>query len=201
MTRRTSALPIGGLFALALIAPASAGPLEDGEAAYRIGDFAAAMAFLRPLADEGNAKAQFHLGRMYAFGQGVEQDPREAVAWYRKAAEQGNADAEYVLAVMVEDGAASSPRDAAEARAWLRQAAEQGGFNAQFRLGMAYAKGDLGLPKDDVLARMWLSLAARRAENAYVHDLVAKERAKISARMTPAEIAEAQRRAIEWKPK
>jgi hypothetical protein len=39
------------------------------------------------------------------------------------------------------------------------------------------------------------------AENGYVRDLVAKERAKISARMTPAEIAEAQRRAIEWKPK
>ena len=100
MTRRTSALPIGGFLALALIAPASAGPLEDGEAAYRIGDFTSAMAFLRPLAEEGNAKAQFHLGRMYAFGQGVGQDPREAVAWYRKAAEQGNADAEYVLAVI-----------------------------------------------------------------------------------------------------
>ena len=66
---------------------------------------------------------------------------------------------------------------------------------------MAYARGDLGLPRDDVLARMWLSLASRRAENGYVRDLVAKERAKISARMTPAEIAEAQRRAIEWKPK
>lgn len=201
MKRRKAALPIGGFLALALVAPASAGPLEDGEAAYRIGDFAAAMAFLRPLAEEGNAKAEFHLGRMYAFGQGVGQDPREAIAWYRKAAEQGNADAEYILSVMVEDGAASSPQDAAAARAWLRQAAEQGGFSAQFRLGMAYATGAFGLPRDDVLARMWLSLAARRAENAYVHDLVAKERAKISARMTPAEIAEAQRRAIEWKPK
>ena len=94
MNRRKAALPIGGFLALALVAPASAGPLEDGEAAYRIGDFAAAMAFLRPLAEEGNAKAEFHLGRMYAFGQGVGQDPREAIAWYRKAADQGNADAE-----------------------------------------------------------------------------------------------------------
>jgi TPR repeat protein len=126
MNRRTSALHIGGFLALALIAPASAGPPEDGEAAYRIGDFAAAMAFLRPLAEQGDAKAQFQLGRMYAFGQGVGRDPAEAIAWYRRAAEQGNADAEYVLAVMVEDGAASSPRDAAEARAWLRQAAAGG---------------------------------------------------------------------------
>jgi TPR repeat protein len=201
MKRRTAALHIGGLFALALIGPASPGPLEDGEAAYRAGDFAVAMELFRPLAEDGEAKAQFHLGRMYALGQGVAPDSKEAIGWYRKAAEQGNADAEYVLAVMVEDNAAASPRDAAEARAWLRQAAEQGGFNAQFRLGMAYAKGDLGLPRNDVLARMRLSLAALRAENAYVRDLVAKERDKVSMRMTPAEIAEAQRRTIEWKAK
>jgi hypothetical protein len=48
---------------------------------------------------------------------------------------------------------------------------------------------------------MWLSLAAERAENACVHDLVTKERDKLSAAMTPAEIAEAQRRAIEWRAK
>ena len=75
MKRRTTALPVGGLIALALIGLASAGPLEDGVAAYRQGDFAAAMRLLRPLADAGDAKAEFHLGRMYALGEGVGQDP------------------------------------------------------------------------------------------------------------------------------
>ena len=195
-----TALPIGGCLALALIGLASADPLEDGVAAYRQGDFTAAMRLLRPLADAGDAKAEFHLGRMYALGQGVGQDPRQAVAWYRKAAEHGDAEAEFVLGVMSLDRSGAS-QDAGQAVAWLRKAADKGVFNAQFRLGMMYAKGASGLEPDPIAARMWLSLAAERAENAYVHDLVTKERSKLSAGMTPAEIAEAQRRAIEWRAK
>ncbi|MGA7198759.1 tetratricopeptide repeat protein [Roseiarcus sp.] len=200
MQRRTTALQIGGCLALALIGLASADPLEDGVAAYRQGDFAAAMRLLRPLADAGDAKAEFHLGRMYALGQGVEQDPRQAVVWYRKAAERGDAEAEFVLGVMSLDRSGAS-QDAGQAVAWLRKAADKGVFNAQFRLGMMYAKGASGLEPDPIAARMWLSLAAERAENAYVHALVTKERSKLSAGMTPAEIAEAQRRAIEWRAK
>ncbi|MGA9850963.1 MAG: tetratricopeptide repeat protein [Roseiarcus sp.] len=200
MQRRTTALQIGGCLALALIGLASADPLEDGVAAYRQGDFAAAMRLLRPLADAGDAKAEFHLGRMYALGQGVGQDPRQAVAWYRKAAERGDAEAEFVLGVMSLDRSGAS-QDAGQAVAWLRKAADKGVFNAQFRLGMMYAKGASGLEPDPIAARMWLSLAAERAENAYVHALVTKERSKLSAGMTPAEIAEAQRRAIEWRAK
>ncbi|MFY9970589.1 MAG: tetratricopeptide repeat protein [Roseiarcus sp.] len=200
MQRRTTALQIGGCLALALTGLASADPLEDGVAAYRQGDFAAAMRLLRPLADAGDAKAEFHLGRMYALGQGVGQDPRQAVAWYRKAAERGDAEAEFVLGVMSLDRSGAS-QDAGQAVAWLRKAADKGVFNAQFRLGMMYAKGASGLEPDPIAARMWLSLAAERAENAYVHALVTKERSKLSAGMTPAEIAEAQRRAIEWRAK
>lgn len=200
MQRRTTALQIGGCLALALIGLASADPLEDGVAAYRQGDFAAAMRLLRPLADAGDAKAEFHLGRMYALGQGVGQDPRQAVAWYRKAAERGDAEAEFVLGVMSLDRSGAS-QDAGQAVAWLRKAADKGVFNAQFRLGLMYAKGASGLEPDPIAARMWLSLAAERAENAYVHALVTKERSKLSAGMTPAEIAEAQRRAIEWRAK
>ncbi len=200
MQRRTTALQIGGCLALALIGLASADPLEDGVAAYRQGDFTAAMRLLRPLADAGDAKAEFHLGRMYALGQGVGQDPRQAVAWYRKAAERGDAEAEFVLGVMSLDRSGAS-QDAGQAVAWLRKAADKGVFNAQFRLGMMYAKGASGLEPDPIAARMWLSLAAERAENAYVHALVTKERSKLSAGMTPAEIAEAQRRAIEWRAK
>ena len=103
MKRRTTALLVGGLIALALIGLASAGPLEDGVAAYRQGDFAAAIRLLRPLADAGDAKAQFHLGRMYALGEGVGQDPGQAIAWYRKAAQHGDAEAEFVLGVMFLD--------------------------------------------------------------------------------------------------
>ena len=54
-------------------------PLEDSIAAFRSGDYATALRILRPLAEQGNAAAQFNLGSMYAHGQGVTLDYREAV--------------------------------------------------------------------------------------------------------------------------
>jgi TPR repeat protein len=47
----------------------------------------------RKAAEQGYARAQNHLGRMYADGQGVEKNENAAEQWYRKAAEQENADA------------------------------------------------------------------------------------------------------------
>src|SRR5271165_3491366 len=123
MKRRTAALAIGGLLVPTLFGLASAGSLEDGVAAYRQGDFAAAMRLLRPLADTGDAKAEFHLGRMYALGQGVGQDPGQAVAWYRKAAQHGNAEAEFVLGVMFLDRSGAPQEEASSGFARLRRKA------------------------------------------------------------------------------
>jgi TPR repeat protein len=85
------------VFALALtmtlVSGAVAGPFEDVGAAYERGDYATALRLIRPLAEQGGAKAQYNLGQMYRDGQGVPQDYAEAVKWYRLAAEQGYADA------------------------------------------------------------------------------------------------------------
>jgi uncharacterized protein len=62
-----------------LFGAAIAGPLEDGQAAYRRGDYATELALLRPLADQGNAVAQTGLGWMYEYGHGVPQDYAEAL--------------------------------------------------------------------------------------------------------------------------
>ncbi len=75
-------------FTLGLMAPARAG-WDEAEAAYQRGDYATAILEFRPLAEQGNAIAQYNLGLMYGKGQGVPQDYAEAVQWYRKAAEQG----------------------------------------------------------------------------------------------------------------
>ena len=45
--------------------PAIAGPFEDADAAFDKGDYATAMRLLRPLADQGDARAQYNLGLMY----------------------------------------------------------------------------------------------------------------------------------------
>ena len=61
------------------VGPATAGPLEDGVAASRSGDFATALRLLRPLAEEGNATAQLNLGFMYNLGRSVPEDLAAAV--------------------------------------------------------------------------------------------------------------------------
>lgn len=67
------------------------------EQLYKQKDFKAMLAILQPLAEQGDAIAQFLLGGMYEEGRGVKQDDFEAVKWYRKAAEQGDADAQALL--------------------------------------------------------------------------------------------------------
>ena len=65
------------LVLLALASPLSmaggavAGPFEDAQAAHSRRDYATALRLWRPLADQGNAEAQYALGFMYDGGQGV----------------------------------------------------------------------------------------------------------------------------------
>jgi TPR repeat protein len=103
-----------------------AGPLEDGVAAFQHGDYATAMGLLRPLAEQGNDRAQVNLGWMYENGRGVPQDHAQAAFWYRKAAEQGNAHAQSNLGAMYANGQ-GVPQDYAQAVAWFHKAADQGG--------------------------------------------------------------------------
>jgi uncharacterized protein len=63
---------------------------DKGLAAAQSGDFETALKEWRPLAEQGNADAQYNLGWMYSSGTGVPQDYTQAVEWYRKAAEQGH---------------------------------------------------------------------------------------------------------------
>jgi TPR repeat protein len=130
MKQRIKTLFAGGVLALALIGVAAAGQFEDGEAAYRRGDYAEALRLLRPLAEQGDADAQRTLGAMYKQGQGVPQDHDRAVAWYQKAVDQMKA---------VEDGeAAYANGDYAEALRLLRPLADQGNDLAQTSLGLMY---------------------------------------------------------------
>jgi clan AA aspartic protease (TIGR02281 family) len=59
---------------------------------------------LRPLAEYGDARAQVRLGGMYEHGQGVVQDPKEAVRLYSLAASQGDGDGQTNLGLMYENG-------------------------------------------------------------------------------------------------
>ncbi len=92
-------IALAAVLLVMLVEPARAG-FDEGVAAYKRGDYATALEELRPLAEQGDAKAQFYLGAMYAKGKGVPQDYAEAVKWYRKAAAQGLAEAQNNLDLM-----------------------------------------------------------------------------------------------------
>jgi TPR repeat protein len=179
---------------LAWTGSAYAGPFEDATAAHGSQDYATAMRLFRPLADQGSAAAQYNLGIMYDRGQGVPQDYAEAVEWYRKAADQGHARAQYNLGFMYNDGQ-GVPQDYAEAVEWYRKAADQGYVRAQYNLGVMYNDGT-GIPQDYVQAHKWFNLSATKGDAHAV-----KARDIVAAKMTPAQIAEAQKLAREWKPK
>ena len=109
-------------------------------------------------AEQGDAEAQFNLGGLYADGDGVPQDDKQAVDWYRKAAEQGYADAQNNLGVMYAKGR-GVPQDDKQAAEWYKKAAEQGDAYAQASLSVKYAYGE-GVPQDDKQAVEWCIKAA-----------------------------------------
>lgn len=108
---------------------------DEGEAAYQKGDYTTALNEWSPLAEQGNAAAQYNLGLLlFQGGKGVQRNDKKAVAWYRKAAEQGYADAESELGYMYEIGGGVK-QNTKEAARWYRKAADQGNVNARNSLG------------------------------------------------------------------
>ena len=175
---------------------ATASPLEDAVAAYQRGDYATALKLWHPLAEQGDANAQFRLGVMYDSGQGMLRNEAEAIKWYRKAAEQDDAVAQFDLGVMYAKGV--SPNHA-EAALWYRLAADHGLAGAQFNLGTMYAEGQ-GVARDYVQAHMWLNLAASQipALGKNQRNTTVDARDRVASKMTPQQISEAQELSFEW---
>jgi hypothetical protein len=133
---------------------------QRGVAAFRRGDYATAVNEWHPLAEQGHAEPQFALGLMYAKGQGVPQDFKEAAAWHRKAAEQGHAAAQYTLGFAHYVGQGVQ-KDYKEAATWYQKVANQGIAEAQSNLGAMYKKGE-GIRQDYQEALKWFRRAAER---------------------------------------
>ena len=162
--------------------------------AFLNGDYVTAMRLIRPLADQGNAYAQYELGSMYVNGQGVPEDYAEAAKWFRLAADQGNAKAQFGLGLMYYNGR-GVVQNYAEAMKWYRRAADQNFSAAQNNEKHMYLDG-YSVPKDDVSAYMWLNLAA-----ADFATLQQKVETSLELLMTPSQIVEAQKLAREWEAK
>lgn len=145
---------------------ASAGPLEDGVAAYQNKDYANALKHFRPLAAQHNSTALYYLALMYRLGYGVARDKREEAKWLQLAAEKGDANAQFELAIELARSAflKKSPQDGKEAMKWFHLAAAQGNTNAQVALGSRYADG-IGVAQDYKEAVRWYRLAAEQGDS------------------------------------
>ena len=118
--------------------------------------------------------------------------------YWRPLAEQNDAVAQVNLGLMYRKGL-GVPQDNMQALVWYRKAADQGNDIAQLRLSLMY-EGGLGVPQDYVQARMWANIAASLVPDAKYRATAVLFRDFLVTKMTPAQIAEAQRLATEWKP-
>ena len=77
------------ILVLSFAAPATAGPLEDADVAVKKRDYATAVRLIRPLAEQGDATAQYNLGVFFDNGLDVPQDRVSAYMWFSLSAAQG----------------------------------------------------------------------------------------------------------------
>lgn len=123
---------------VAFAAPATAQDVQSGIAAWQAGDYNAAVQQWRPLADAGNADAQFNLAQAYRLGRGVGQNMNLAEQWFERAARQRHEQAGASLGLLLfQNGRAR------DAMPWLQAAADRGDPRAQYVFGTALFNGDI----------------------------------------------------------
>lgn len=94
---------------------------SDAFAAAERGHYDQALSLFTPLAEQGNAQAQFNLALMYHGGLGVKRNEQQAVAWYQRAASNGSKEAQEFLAVGYQEGWFGLPRDTQQANYWFER--------------------------------------------------------------------------------
>jgi TPR repeat protein len=191
-------------------------------------DFTAAASWYRKAAEQGNAEAQYALGQLYSRGWGIPkdqsdairwfqmansvesdgpptewasvegygmpQDPQQAAYWYRQAADKGHAEAQFNLSGLYSSGKGVK-RDEEQAARWVSASATQGYAPAMENFGERYAAGN-GVDKDDQRAYFWLTLAFLHGDKRGE-----KLRSAEGAKLTPADLADRERAAQNWKPR
>lgn len=87
---RDRMIKVSGVITLLAAGVPAFADVKTGIDAYQRGDFASAVGAWRPLADAGDADAQYNLGQSYRLGRGVPADPQQAESWFQRAADQGH---------------------------------------------------------------------------------------------------------------
>jgi len=100
--------------------------IEDAVDAMRAGNFAEAYCIMRPLAEAGDADAQYNIGWMYLNGYGLQVNDNLALQWWERASEQGHADANLSIGMLYSLGEGEVPKDLNKAIDYYLIAVEDG---------------------------------------------------------------------------
>ena len=143
---------------LALVASASvsAQSVKSGIEAWQRADYPKAVSIWRPLAESGDADAQFNLGQAYRLGRGVTINLGAARTWFERAATAGHLDAQTTLGLLLFQNG-----DQQQGLKWLKRAAEQGEPRALLVYGTALYNGD-AVTQDRLLGYAFVSRAAQQ---------------------------------------
>jgi len=116
----------------------AANSVRTGVEAWRAGNYDVALRLWRPLADGGDADAQYNIAQAYFLGRGVPQNMNLAEQWYERAARQGHEEAQANYGLLLFQNGRRR-----EAIQWIERAAGRGDPRAQYVLGTALFNGDL----------------------------------------------------------
>jgi len=136
---------------------------EEGKALYDAERYSQAIAKLKPAAEQGHKKAQYHMGRCYDKGYGVAENDKIAFSWYMKGAKQGHAKSQYQVGKCYKNGEGVT-EDKKQAFEWFSRSAKQDNAKAQLALGKAYMKGK-GVAADESKALQWFKKAVSNEKN------------------------------------
>lgn len=140
----------------------TAGPFEQGMTSLEEGDFAEAYCIWRPMAMRGHAEAAYHMGWLYANGNGLKVDIQEAIHWWSQAANQGHTEAQFALGLTYTNGEGIDA-DPEKALDWYMKAAKAGHQDARemvrskVREGTAEVQGRL----PELVSEPWLGQPIR----------------------------------------
>lgn len=167
--------------------PVVAAPnVRAGIEAWQGGNYPLAIANWRPLADRGDADAQYNIAQAYFLGRGVPQNANLAEQWYQRAARQGHPEAQANYGLLLFQNGRRR-----EAMPWIEGAAGRGDPRAQYVLGTALFNGDL-VGQDLPRAYALMSRAAAAGLPPAVSQLAAMEPSLSAAdRARGAELARA----------
>ncbi len=124
------------------------------------GDAANAMKKFLDAAQLSSGDAENEIGKLYLFGNGVDQSSDEATYWFNRSAQNGNIRGMTNLGLMY-FGDRGYRADFDKAAEWLGKAAEQGQPVAQWKLGTLYQVGQ-GVAQDAAKAAEWFAKSAEQ---------------------------------------